>query len=364
MEKKILTKAKAIEILKGQIKGIRKVLATARFGATFTEWRQDTETAIERIFGDKKKVEAFNQIDYAYSAPVSEGEAQQKYEYDLEHAEALLQSFIKEIVTYWPDDISEQPDLNPWGVISSFLFNLSIDDVIDIVSLAGLQVNWSLNAQESYSHNTRKRAYKPRVNTAYSKLNDGDKLRVSWLIAKEIVRRDPDSQAAISERLGPIGWRIDANGLQPGRPDITEMFFPKGVVHDAYVEIRTILRSAAKSLVIIDPYVDGSLLKLLSTCSSPLGVKLLSYNLPADFGLELKLFLKQYPGFAIEVRKTKEFHDRFIIVDDSKCFHIGASIKDAGLRAFMINQLLDAENIRLLSDQHQRSWADAEVYYE
>ena len=252
-------------------------------------------------------------------------------------------------------------DLHPWGIISSFLFNLSSDDVIDIVSLAGLQVNWSLTAQEGYSHSTRKRAYKPRVDSAYSTLGEDDKLRVSWLIAKEIVRRDPNRESAISERLQPIGWKIDADGIQPARQDITEMFFPKGVVHDAYVEIRTILQSSTKSLVIIDPYIDGSLFKILSTCAWPLAVKLLSFHLPADFDLELKLFLKQYPGFAIEVRKTKEFHDRFVIVDDSKCFHIGASIKDAGLKAFMINQLLDADNIKLLMDQHQRSWAGATV---
>src|SRR5712692_2785976 len=68
------------------------------------------------------------------------------------------------------------------------------------------------------------------------------------------------------------------------------------------------------------------------------------------FGLETKKFVKQYPRFKIEVRKIDKFHDRFIIPDDPKCFHMGASIKDAGGKAFMISQVEDSCEPRRTSE--------------
>ena len=100
--------------------------------------------------------------------------------------------------------------------------------------------------------------------------------------------------------------------------------------------------------------MDSSIFKVLATIPSiGLRIQVLSFNLPNDFMLEAKKFLGQYSHFSIEVRKTKEFHDRFIIVDGKQCHHIGASIKDAGSRVFMISQLEDPANVAALIQQQQ-----------
>ena len=72
--------------------------------------------------------------------------------------------------------------------------------------------------------------------------------------------------------------------------------------------------------------------------------------------MEATKFRAQYPGIKLEVRRTREFHDRFLVLDESKCYHLGASIKNAGNPVFMITVLEDADNVRALMAQQAQSW--------
>ena len=108
-----------------------------------------------------------------------------------------------------------------------------------------------------------------------------------------------------------------------------EVFFVKGSDHDAYVHIRSILQTAKADLFLIDPYMDGSLYQLLGTLSpTKMIVQILTAKCPSDFSLETKKFTKQHPGYAVEARMTRRLHDRFIILDQTRCYLLGASIKN------------------------------------
>lgn len=61
----------------------------------------------------------------------------------------------------------------------------------------------------------------------------------------------------------------------------------------------------------------------------------------------------------ILIRTSREFHDRFIIVDGKECWHVGASIKDAGIRVFMLNEVEDNGNRSALISQLNSSWSVA-----
>lgn len=252
-----------------------------------------------------------------------------------------------------------EPGLHPWGPISTMLFELDSDEVVDLTSLGGLAVDWSLSGKEGYSHSTRKRAYRPRLESAFHELNEADALRVAWVVASELVKRHPDGEDGLRERLGMIGWTIDGGGIHPSSAEVAELFFPTGSEHDAYVKLRDIVQSAEGTVTIVDPYVDSSLLTVLGTSETRPGIRILSHKLSADFELEAKKFVQQYKPQSFEVRKTREFHDRFIILDGSRCYHVGASIKDAGLRAFMVSQVQDPENVRALLKQVEDSWNNA-----
>ena len=143
----------------------------------------------------------------------------------------------------------------------------------------------------------------------------------------------------------------------------SQYFFPQGATHDAYVKIREILRIANSTVTIVDPYIDESIFQMLTSVQQPrLSVKLLTSKLPPDFALEAQKFTTQHSDISLEVRRTKEFHDRFIILDDSQCYHVGASIKDAGNKVFMISQVQDQKNVDALLQEHEQSWNAASTF--
>ena len=102
--------------------------------------------------------------------------------------------------------------LDAWPVVSSVLFEFTpaSDDIISIVSRAGLDVDWNLSPKEAFSHSTRKRAYRPRVHAAYSALSDEDRAIVLSLIIAELARRFPAHTEAIKISLARIGWALNA----------------------------------------------------------------------------------------------------------------------------------------------------------
>jgi hypothetical protein len=124
-----------------------------------------------------------------------------------------------------------------------------------------------------------------------------------------------------------------------------QAFFATGSDHDAYIHIRAILQTAKANLFIIDPYMDGTIYQVLGTLiSAKMTVKILTSKVSSDFVLEGRKFVKQHTQFCLEFRRTKDFHDRFIILDQTKCYLIGASIKDAGNKGFAIVELEDSRS--------------------
>jgi hypothetical protein len=92
-----------------------------------------------------------------------------------------------------------------------------------------------------------------------------------------------------------------------------------------------------------------------------MNIRILTSKLPADLALEGKKWLSQHAGSSLEVRTTKVFHDRFIVLDDTACWHVGCSIKDAGSKAFMLSELEDHDNCMALLAQITKSWGTATI---
>jgi hypothetical protein len=138
-----------------------------------------------------------------------------------------------------------------------------------------------------------------------------------------------------------------------------QAFFPKGSDHDAYTHIREILQRAKVSLLIIDGYMDSSMYQVLATLTGSLNIRMLTAKPPADFALEGSKFAKQH-GFTLEIRTTRDFHDRFILVDNKECYLLGASIKDAGARGFVIVPLKDFPVVKFFRDYAEKVWDAAQ----
>jgi len=247
--------------------------------------------------------------------------------------------------------------LHPWPPIVALVFELDADAVVSLVDSAGLRVEWGLSEEAGFSNTTRKRAYRPRIDAAYYALDDEHQLRVAWILIKDLLRRHPKTEEAVRSRLAEIGWRIDAGKLVPSTTSIRELLFVQGTEYDSFRAIQQIMREARDSLEIIDPYLDGTIFGMLGALpTQELAVRLLTAKPPYDFALEGGKFQSQFSTISVDARKTTDFHDRFIVLDNRRCWHLGASIKDAGTKTFMISKLEDETNCAALRKAFCESW--------
>jgi hypothetical protein len=249
-------------------------------------------------------------------------------------------------------------ELHPWPPLLALVMDLDSTEVVALINSIGLVVDWALTGNDDFSNKTRKRAYGPRLDASFRALDDAAQLRAAWILTRELLKRHPEIEETLRAKLAEIGWRIDAGKLVPGSSPIRELLLTQGTEYDSYRAIKQVIQEAKQSTSIVDPYLNGTIFTMLATSSaSTLSVKLLTARVPADFALEGAKFRTQFPQFAIEARKTSDFHDRFIIVYDSRCWHIGASIKDAGGKTFMISELEDATNRDALRQAFTSSWS-------
>jgi hypothetical protein len=111
---------------------------------------------------------------------------------------------------------TRETQLTAWPVISSLLFEDASSDVVrSIVGLAGLEVEWALSTKEEFSHTTRNRAYRPRVEAAYRALSMHDKQIVLCVIALELTRRWPAKLETIGSALKRVGWTLKSTPQIP-----------------------------------------------------------------------------------------------------------------------------------------------------
>ena len=116
-----------------------------------------------------------------------------------------------------------------------------------------------------------------------------------------------------------------------------EGVFHNGQIFDAYKFATDLIKSAKKSLVLIDNYIDESVLLMLSKRETGVSAKIYTANISKQLTLDLAKHNKQYPPIEIFIHTTS--HDRFLIIDDAEVYHIGASLKDLGKKLFAFSKL-------------------------
>ena len=119
-------------------------------------------------------------------------------------------------------------------------------------------------------------------------------------------------------------------------PPVEGIFFD-GQIFDAYKFASDLIRSARKSLLLIDNYVDESVLLMLSKRNPGVSATIYTQKITPQLQLDLDKHNDQYPP--INIRTYRNSHDRFLIVDDKDVYHIGASLKDLGKKLFAFSKL-------------------------
>jgi len=258
-------------------------------------------------------------------------------------------------------------EFDPFQVVMSFASEAdNADTFIETFIGIGLRFNICLNGDDNFSHGNRIRALRPRVLEAYDSLLPEAKLAAanaatarffSLMQRVQHVPRFHGYSERMSAAFQKIGWGFQDDQLVTLDTHIREMFFPKDSQWDAFVVIRKIIDSVKSNLILVDPYCDRAFFEILqSSTARPMVVRLLCRKAPNDLKTEANVFCKQYPQMCIEVRKSTDFHDRFLVVDQATCIHIGASINHAGSRAFMISTVEDIPNRDALIKAVNEAW--------
>lgn len=135
----------------------------------------------------------------------------------------------------------------------------------------------------------------------------------------------------------------------------SQKVFFDGQIYDAFSLIVSLIQKAKKEITLIDGYVDVGTLNLLSKKNENVSVTIYTQKRTRLTKTDAENFNAQYP--TLEVKFTKAFHDRFLILDRETAYHVGASLKDAGKKCFGINLIQDAG---IIKDILQRSELETE----
>lgn len=141
--------------------------------------------------------------------------------------------------------------------------------------------------------------------------------------------------AQIKNTLSEHSEKIDFF-VRTSLPPVEGIFYD-GQIFDAYKFATDLIRTAKKSLVLIDNYVDESVLLMLSKRNPGVSVTVYTQRITPQLQLDLDKHNDQYPP--INMRTYRNGHDRFLIIDDREVYHIGASLKDLGKKMFAFSRL-------------------------
>ncbi len=120
--------------------------------------------------------------------------------------------------------------------------------------------------------------------------------------------------------------------------------FVQGQIFDAYIAFQNIIQKAQKEIILIDNYIDLTVLERLSKKNPKVLVTICTRPDTPVTNLDVSKFNSQYP--TLNIRHTTKIHDRFLIIDNAEIYFIGASVKDLGKKCFAFMQFEDAQWIR------------------
>jgi hypothetical protein len=139
-------------------------------------------------------------------------------------------------------------------------------------------------------------------------------------------------QLKTEERVEQIFKALEATQTPP-----SQGIFFDGQIYDAYELMSKIIRSAKKEIILIDNYIDETVLTHLSKRAEKVVAIIYTKSISKVLQLDLERHNSQYPP--IQIKELRDSHDRFLIIDQKELYHIGASLKDLGKKWFAFSKL-------------------------
>ena len=276
--------------------------------------------------------------------------------YTIRGKQVMLDSDVAMLYHYETKNVNKAMKRNIERFPEDFCFQLTDDEFKNLRFQFG-----TLNNKVNNGKVTRK--YLPYVYTEQGismlagVLKNDIAIQVSISIIRVFIemRKFISSNAQIFERLTNVEYKLLEqdkkfdeifNQLQY-EENIKQKIFFEGQIYDAYSLVIDIVKRAKSKIIIIDNYIDDTILKILVKKNKNVEVIILTSKKSNISKLDIQKFNKEYP--ILKVAMTDKFHDRFIVIDNKELYHCGASIKDLGKKCFGINKIDDIEMINNFS---------------
>ena len=278
--------------------------------------------------------------------------------YTIRGKQVMLDSDVAMLYHYETKNVNKAMKRNIERFPEDFCFQLTNDEFKNLRFQIG-----TLNKKVNNGKVTRK--YLPYVYTEQGismlagVLKNDIAIQVSISIIRAFIemRRFISSNSQIFDRLTNVEYKLLEhdkkfdevfNELQKDENFKQKIFF-QGQIYDAYSLVIDIIKRAKNKIIIIDNYIDDSILKILVKKNKNVEVVILTSKNSNISKLDIQKFNKEYP--ILKVAKIDKFHDRFIIIDNKELYHCGASIKDLGKKCFGINKMEDIEIIKKFNEE-------------
>jgi hypothetical protein len=277
--------------------------------------------------------------------------------YTIRDVQVMLDEDLSVLYDVETRRINEQVKRNIDRFPEKFMFQLTTDEYDSLRSqIVSLKNEKSLRSQNAILENARgrHRKYLPYAFTEQGVamlsvvLRSETAVKVSIRIMEAFVamRRFMLTNAQVFQRLDTLevkqietDKKIDKilNAIE--MKDITpkQGIFFDGQIFDAYKFVAGLVRKANKSILLIDNYVDETVLDLFSKKKKDVSLAIFTGRITKALQLDAKKFNAQHPS--LEIMKFSKAHDRFLIIDDKDVYHFGASLKDLGKKWFAFSMM-------------------------
>lgn len=265
--------------------------------------------------------------------------------------QVMIDYHLAELYDVETKRLNEQVKRNPKRFPESFMFQLTDEEWDNLQSqIAAAKIIGHLQSQIA----TTKRRTLPYVFSEQgvamlsAVLNSDSAINVSVQIMDAFVkiRHILFENSLLSHRIDKIELRLLRadqkfeqvfKALENKNVIPSQGVFFDGQVFDAYELASKIIRSAKISIVLIDNYIDENTLSILSKKNQGVSVLLLSKNVSKETMLDVQKANTQFGNF--EIKAFDKSHDRFLIIDETEIYHLGASLKDLGKKWFAFSKL-------------------------
>jgi hypothetical protein len=268
----------------------------------------------------------------------------QDYIFTIRGKQVMLDSDLAKLYQVETKRINEAVKRNPDKFPNDLMFELTYEEFENLRS-----------QNATFKENLNKRKYLPKVFTEQGvyMLATVLKSKVATEVTLTIMRTFTKmknfliNNAAVFHRLEiiekrQIGYELTTNekinqifNIISKNEIPTQGIFYNGQIWDAYELINTLLKSAKKDVILIDNYIDDSVLTIFSKYPS-LNYTIITKSISKQLKLDIQKYNSQYNNLTIKT--SNKYHDRFLLFDD-EAYHLGASLKDLGKKVFAFSKM-------------------------